>query len=131
MMRQQLYGPAYCTNAREFAMRKLAHRLIVLGLASTSVISASLNSRPAAAWDRGNVQTFAVLPEGTPKVEGLTVGEDGNVYVPTFDPTGSASAQLFVFDDNGKLLRQVTIAGSSPAVLGLGFNPVPPPITSL
>jgi hypothetical protein len=57
-------------------------------------------------------------------VEGLTVGEDGNVYVPTFDPTGSASAQLFVFNDNGKLLRQVTIAGSSPAVLGLGFNPV-------
>ena len=74
------------------------------------------------AWDRGNVETFAVLPEGAPKIEGLTVGNDGNVYVSTLDPTAvSGSAQLFVFNDGGKLLRNVTIAGSSPATLGLGL----------
>jgi streptogramin lyase len=104
-------------------MRKLAFRLISFGLASTSLLGASLNIGPAAAWDRGNVETFAVLPDGAPKVEGLTVGDDGNAYVPTFDPTGSGNAQLFVFNDKGKLLRQVTIGGSSPAMLGLGFNP--------
>jgi sugar lactone lactonase YvrE len=80
---------------------------------------------PAKAWDRGDVDTFAVLPDGTPKIEGLTVGPDGNVYVTTFDPTGPAApSQLFVFKDDGRLLRHVTIAGSSQATLGLGFNPV-------
>jgi hypothetical protein len=44
--------------------------------------------------------------------------------VTTFNPTAtSGSSQLFVFNDNGKLLRQVTIAGSSPATLGLAFHP--------
>ena len=66
-----------------------------------------------------------VLPQGAPKVEGLTVGNDGNVYISTFDPTGPAApAHLFVFNDGGTLLREVTIANSSPATLGLGFNPV-------
>src|SRR5439155_1733870 len=93
--------------------------------ACTSLVTASWTVTPASAWDRGSVQTFAVLPEGVPKVEGLTVGGDGNVYVSTFDPTGPAApSQLFVFDDNGKLLRSLTIAGSSKATLGLGFNPV-------
>ena len=83
-----------------------------------------LGSFPAAAWDRGEVETFAVLPAGTPMIEGLTVGRDGNVYVTTFNPTAtSGNSLLFVFNDNGKLLRQVTIAGSSPATLGLAFHP--------
>jgi sugar lactone lactonase YvrE len=100
------------------------HRLISFGLASASVIAASSTIIPARAWDRGDVQTFAVLPAGAPKVEGLTVGDDGNVYVPTFDPTGSGPSQLFVFNDDGKLLRNVTISNSSSAMLGLDFNPV-------
>ena len=97
-----------------------------LGLAALACagLAMAISNMSAKAWDRGDVDTFAVLPEGAPKVEGLTVGPDGNVYVSTFDPTGTAAAQLFVFNDDGKLLRRLTIAGASPATLGLGFNPV-------
>src|SRR3979490_2358308 len=105
-------------------MKSLTERLILFPLACASLVTACWTVTPAGAWDRGNVHTFAVLPEGAPKIEGLTVGDDGNVYVSTFDPTGPATpSQLFVFNDNGKLLRQVTIANSSNAMLGLGFNP--------
>src|SRR5262245_8376728 len=101
-------------------------RLLSFALTCAALVAALWTVTPAMAWDRGTVQTFAVLPEGAPKVEGLTVGEDGNVYVSTVDPTNPAGApsQLFVFDDNGKLLRTMTIGGSSNATLGLGFNPI-------
>src|SRR5438270_8468764 len=106
-------------------MKGFTHRLISFALAFASFAAAVFTVTPAGAWHRGSVQTFAVLPEGTPKVEGLTVSDDGNVYVTTFDPTGPAApAKLFVFRENGTLLRSVTIAGSSKATLGLGFNPV-------
>src|SRR5262245_13971958 len=106
-------------------MKSFTQPLISFALVCASLVVASWRVTPASAWDRVNVQTFAVLPQGAPKVEGLTVGDDGNVYVSTFDPTGpNVSSQLLVFNDNGKLLKQVTIAGSSNATLGLGFNPV-------
>src|SRR5229473_8372943 len=87
---------------------------------------------PAGAFDRGDVDVLTVLPDVTPgqpsSVEGLTVGPDGNIYVPTFgfNTTGAltGNAALFVIRPDGKLLRQVTIANSSPHMLGLGFNPV-------
>ena len=87
---------------------------------------------PADAFDRGDVDVLAVLPDATPghpsSVEGLTVGPDGNVYVATFgfNATGAltGNAVLYVIKPDGKLLRQVTIANSSPHVLGLRFNPV-------
>ncbi len=87
---------------------------------------------PADASDRGDVDVLAVLPDATPghpsSVEGLTVGPDGNIYVPTFgfNATGAltGNAVLYVIKPDGKLLRQVTIANSSPHVLGLRFNPV-------
>jgi sugar lactone lactonase YvrE len=86
----------------------------------------------ASAWDRGDADVLTVLPNtssGQPSsVEGLTVGPDGNIYVPTFgfNATGALtdSATLYVLKPNGKVLRQVTIANSSPHVLGLRFNPV-------
>jgi sugar lactone lactonase YvrE len=86
----------------------------------------------ASAWDRGDADVLTVLPNtssGQPSsVEGLTVGPDGNIYVPTFgfNATGALTdnATLYVLKPNGKVLRQVTIANSSPHVLGLRFNPV-------
>ena len=97
-------------------------RLAALTFAGVAGLLATIT--PAAAWDRGNVETFAVLPADARKIEGLTVGNDGNVYVSTFDPTGSAPAKLFIFDgNNGHLIRRVTIAGSSNATLGLAFHP--------
>lgn len=94
-----------------------------------------LGALPAAAWDRGQVQTLTVLPNlksGAPSsVEGLTVGPDGNIYVPSFgfNTTGSTTgpADLFVIAPSGKVIRQVTLSGSpaaSPHMLGLAFNPV-------
>ena len=82
----------------------------------------------AAAWDRGNVNTFAVLPAGATGPEGLTVGPDGNVYVTTFGFNAQGEqpglGKLYVFDEQGKLLRQVNVAGSTSHLLGLAFHPM-------
>lgn len=86
----------------------------------------------ANAWDRGDAGVLTVLPNtasGQPSsVEGLTVGPDGNIYVPTFGFNAAGAltgnATLYILKPDGKVLRQVTIANSSPHMLGLGFNPV-------
>jgi len=101
--------------------------VFVLALGLTALVQA-----PARAWDSGDTDTLAVLPDVTPgvpsSVEGLTVGPDGNIYVPSFGfnykgaLTGNAA--LFVISPQGKILRQVPIMNSSPHMLGLAFNPV-------
>ena len=84
---------------------------------------------PAKSWDRGSVETFATLPVGATGPEGLTVASDGKVYVTTFGFNGSTPGglpgpgQLYAFDANGTLLRQVSVAGSSLHLLGLAFHP--------
>lgn len=91
-----------------------------------------LAAAPASAWERGDVDVLAVLPDVTPgvksSVEGLTVGPDGNIYVPSFgfNTQGAigGNAVLFVISPKGNILRKVTIANSSPHMLGLAFNPV-------
>jgi sugar lactone lactonase YvrE len=97
-----------------------------------------LAAAPASAWKRGDVDVLAVLPDlvhqpqsGTKSsVEGLTVGPDGNIYVTSFgfNTQGGTSgpANLFVISPNGKIVRQLTIQGSSPHMLGLAFTPVTP-----
>ncbi|TMH91816.1 MAG: gluconolaconase, partial [Betaproteobacteria bacterium] len=78
----------------------------------------------AAAWDRGRVERFASLPEGSPNPEGITTDRNGDVYVPGFAPTAlSGPGKLFVFDEDGELLRSLNVTGSSPALLGLAFHP--------
>src|SRR5437667_407238 len=78
----------------------------------------------AAAWDRGRVERFASLPEGSPNPEGITTDSNGDVYVPGFAPTApSGPGKLFVFDEDGELLRSLNVTGSSPALLGLAFHP--------
>jgi len=78
----------------------------------------------AAAWDRGRVERFASLPEGSPNPEGITTDQNGDVYVPGFAPTApSGPGKLFVFDEDGDLLRALDVTGSSPALLGLAFHP--------
>src|SRR3981081_1159950 len=88
----------------------------------------------AGAWNRGEVETFAVLPAGSSGPEGLEVDSSGQVYVTTFGFTSAGEApgpgQLFVFNAEGRLLRQVAIAGSSAHLLRLRFHPMswaPPP----
>ena len=59
-----------------------------IGAAALGLVIAVLAAAPAGAWQRGDVDVLAVLPDVTPgvqsSVEGLTVGPDGNIYVPTF-----------------------------------------------
>jgi sugar lactone lactonase YvrE len=94
-------------------------------LLSTLLVPAQLvaeeNSNRAAA------QLFATLPNGASGPEGLTVGSDGNIYVATFgfNQNGSVTGlgQLYVFNPNGHLLRQVAVANSSPHLLGIAFHP--------
>src|ERR1700760_1894323 len=74
---------------------------------------------PAAAVDRHKAELFAVLPDGATLPEGLVVASNGDVYVATFD----GSKKIVVFDDNGKLLRTLSVNSSSGALLGLGFHP--------
>ena len=103
-----------------------------IGAAALGLMFGALAAAPANAWDRGDVDVLAVLPDVTPgvqsSVEGLTVGPDGNIYVPTFgfNTKGSltGNAVLFVLSPDGKLVRKVTITNSSPHMLGLAFNPV-------
>jgi SMP-30/Gluconolactonase/LRE-like region len=83
----------------------------------------AISSMPAAAWERGDVETFALIPSGFPMVEGLTVGPDGLVYSATFNPKGSPPSQLFTFKPDGTLKYSVPIQGSSQAMLGLEVIP--------
>lgn len=82
----------------------------------------------ALAWTRERATVFAVLPEGASGPEGLEVDAAGNAYVATFGftSTGPASGQgqLYVFDREGELVRQVSVAGSTPHLLGLRFHPL-------
>jgi len=104
--------------------RTFVTRFWICAAALASLLSLD---HPAAAWDRGQVDIFAKLPPGSSGPEGLTVGPDGNVYVTTFGFTrngpASGPSNLFVFAPSGKLIRAVPIHGSTPHVLGLGFQP--------
>jgi sugar lactone lactonase YvrE len=83
--------------------------------------------KEAKAWERGGVERFAALPEGSSGPEGLAVASDGTVYVATFGYTSKGPAEglghLLSFDQNGKLLQDVSVAGSSPHLLGVGIDP--------
>lgn len=100
---------------------------IVKGLALALVVGVAAPS-PAQAWSRGRARVFATLPAGASGPEGLEVDAKGRVYVTTFGFTSAGAAsglgQLYVYDDGGHLLRHVSVAGSSPHLLGLRFHPI-------
>jgi sugar lactone lactonase YvrE len=106
------------TLTKQISVAVLAGAALMLAMAPT----------PAAAWDRERAEIFAVLPAGATGPEGLTVGREGNVYVTTFGFNAqgavTGAGQLYVYDDDGDLRRQVSVAGSSSHLLGLGFNPI-------
>jgi len=98
-------------------------RLFALSL----LITLALVSLPSQAWIRSPATTFATLPAGATPPEGIAVDAGGNVYVSTFGfPESGASSdpgRIVVFDAQGKLLRQLIVAGASPHLLGLGVHP--------
>lgn len=107
-------------------MKKCTAGLSTLALLGASIVMSAW-SMPAGAWDRGKVELFAVLPEGATGPEGIAVGRDGKVYVTTFgfNTTGpvDGAGKLYVFNDDGRLVRQVSIATSTSHLLGMAFHP--------
>src|SRR5215813_3288832 len=107
---------------KTFAQAALMSLFLVASLLLTPVAHGEQT-----ASNRTAAEIFAILPDGSTGPEGLTVGADGNVYVATFgfNQNGGVSGpgQLFVFNPEGDLLRQVSIVGSSPHLLGLAFHP--------
>ena len=107
-------------------MRTLLLGPVLIALLVFSAVS------PANAWDRGQTQTFAVLPNlpgnAPVAIEGLTVGPDGTVYTPTFgiNAKGSVAAppHLFSFRPDGSLLYNV-------AVVNPAASPAPQPSITL
>jgi sugar lactone lactonase YvrE len=92
-------------------------KIATLLCAGLTVLLSQSNS--AAAFDRNKAQLFAVLPDGGTLPEGLAVAPNGDVYVATFD----GSKKIFVFNENGGLLRTLTVNASSGFLLGVGFHP--------
>ena len=107
-------------------MTKAITRLGLLALASASALM-TMWTASAGAWDRGRVELFAVLPEDATGPEGIAVDGHGNVYVTTFGFNAAGGVggpgKLYVFNEGGRLIRQVSIAGSTPNLLGMGFHP--------
>jgi len=96
---------------------------------------------PARAWDRGTVDTFAVLPAFAPKngncpkpaprcvsdVEGVAVAPDGTIYAPSFgfnkDGALTGNGELFVISPSGRVIAHFPVDGSSPHLIGGIFQP--------
>jgi sugar lactone lactonase YvrE len=84
----------------------------------------SLVSFDAAAWHRGEVQRFATLPPNALNPEGITVDRrTGELYATGFNPTGAGQGQIYVFDEQGRYERTLTVTNSSSALLGIDFHP--------
>jgi sugar lactone lactonase YvrE len=106
-----------------------------MALGLLSWFAAGFAAGPAAAWDRGHTEVFAVVPNLPGKVpvdiEGLTVGPDGTVYTPSFGVNAKGQVagppHLFSFKPNGELLHDVALINPaapqpSPTLLGLVFQ---------
>jgi sugar lactone lactonase YvrE len=110
----------------EMDMTKYSTKVVLIFAVAFLVMLPGALAQPAA--NRTAADIFAILPDGSSGPEGLTVGPDGNIYVATFgfNAAGSVSGpgQLFVFNPEGHLLRQVSIANASPHLLGLAFHPL-------
>jgi sugar lactone lactonase YvrE len=88
------------------------------------LLASFLLASNAGAWDRGKVERFATLPAGALNPEGIAVEpRSGDVYVTGFNPAGTGPAQIYVFDDDGRFKRTITVSPSSSALLGLDFHP--------
>jgi len=122
-------GAAHSPAARPAPGRREEVAMRTFRIRTSFIVAAlALALAPRAnAWDRGRARVFATLPPGAAGPEGLEVDAHGRVYVASFGFTSagpaSGNGKIWVFDERGRLLREVTVAGSSPHLLGLRFHP--------
>jgi len=113
-----------------------------LAAALLGITMASSALAPAEAWDRGEVQNFATIPNFTPSgqgaacpdgatsctsdIEGIAVGPDGTVYTSTFGFNAAGAlagnGQFFAFDRLGRLTASFAVPGSSPHLIGMIYQ---------
>jgi len=95
-------------------------------LALACAVTFALNAAPAHAG-QDDVSLFAILPAGATGPEGITIGPDNNIYVTTYGYNASGGVgglgKIYVYNRNGKLLRQLSVIGSTANLLGLAFHP--------
>src|SRR5207237_9905031 len=76
------------------------------------------------AFDRNQAVTFARLPADRANPEGLAVDtRNGDVYAADFEVRGNPPGHVVVFDKNGRILRDLAVAGSSNPPLALASHP--------
>jgi streptogramin lyase len=123
-------------------MRRRVTRRLWLGGAAFTAILRLLSPEPAGAWDRGDVRSFATVPEFAPSgtaaacpngaktctsdVEGVAVAPDGTVYSASygFNNNGALGGygELFSFTPSGQALAHFPVVGSSPHLIGLEYQ---------
>lgn len=76
-------------------------------------------SSAAFAWDRGETETFALLPHNSINPEALTADANGNIYASTF-----FGGEIHRFSSNGQLVKSITVNPSSGSLTDLAFHPL-------
>lgn len=100
-------------------MHKSPKQTSVRTILYTFIIITSLGlSQVAAAWERGKVNTFALLPAGSANPESITADTAGNLYVSTF-----GSGEIHKYDPHGRRLSSIKVSPSSGLLLDLAFHP--------
>jgi sugar lactone lactonase YvrE len=94
-------------------------------ITAAALALAITSAAPAYAHDFG--EPFIVLPSTASGPEGITIGPDNNLYISTFGfkATGPVAApgKVYVYTQQGGLVRTLSVTGSTANLLGLAFHP--------
>ncbi len=101
-------------------MNTLQIKKTIKNLLYTSFIVSAIGlSSSASAWDRGETETFSLLPETSSNPEAIAKDPFNNIYVSTL-----GSGEIHKYNLDGDLLSSITVTPSSGRLLDLDFHPV-------
>ncbi len=81
------------------------------------LVSTTIFSQGAHAWERGKAKTLALLPEGSGNPEAIAMDAAGDLYASTF------AGHVVHFDRKGRLVSDIVVTPSSGLLLDLAFHP--------